>query len=330
MGKLSLSRTKRNVSEVSTTHECFAASLMIGQCFAMFPLKGLLKSDFRLLRFRWFSWNIIYTAAYLTGVLFLLSFHTNNVIRASRLRFEHFVTFVFYASTLTATLLFCRLAQYWPQLMQKWTEIDFRMRSYGFCKNLSLHLKVVSAVVLLAALLEHSLYLASAITNITNEKGWDKVKDVHCWKELRSDYNAVAGLCSNVDNAMSGIILLSFANNLFFILVQLFYSLKSRNDNAVSRVYFLYSFAFLLLRTISVSLYAANVNETSKEPTPLLLSVSPEVYNIEIERFLYKIQASPCALTGKGFFSITKSLVLSVAGAIVTYELVLIQFESAA
>lgn len=90
MEKLNLSLAKRNVSKFSTTHECFAVSLMIGQCFAMFPLEGLLKSDFRLLRFRWFSWRIIYTALYLTGIIFLLSFYTDNVIRSSTLRFEHF------------------------------------------------------------------------------------------------------------------------------------------------------------------------------------------------------------------------------------------------
>lgn len=50
----------------------------------------------------------------------------------------------------------------------------------------------------------------------------------------------------------------------------------------IGRVYFLYSFGFLLLRTVSVSLYAASVNESSKEPTSLLLSVSTDVYNVEV------------------------------------------------
>lgn len=54
------------------------------------------------------------------------------------------------------------------------------------------------------------------------------------------------------------------------------------------RFYFMYSFTFLLLRTTAVAIYAASINEASKEPTKLLLSALPEVYNVEV---IYKLLA---------------------------------------
>lgn len=50
--------------------------------------------------------------------------------------------------------------------------------------------------------------------------------DEKLWRKLREDYTKITILCSAVDDAVSNIMLLSFANNIFVILVQLFNTLQ--------------------------------------------------------------------------------------------------------
>lgn len=51
-------------------------------------------------------------------------------------------------------------------------------------------------------------------------------KTVEFWMAIREDYNKVNVLSKILDSAISNIIFLSFANNLFVILVQLLNSLE--------------------------------------------------------------------------------------------------------
>jgi gustatory receptor len=46
------------------------------------------------------------------------------------------------------------------------------------------------------------------------------------WRSVREDYNALSHLTSSVDECVSGIVLLCFATNLFFICQQLLNSMK--------------------------------------------------------------------------------------------------------
>ncbi|KAJ3654538.1 hypothetical protein Zmor_013717 [Zophobas morio] len=171
-------------------------------------------------------------------------------------------------------------------------------------------------------------YRFSQITARIQSVADAKIDSEIIWKNLREDYNRLCRLCRRVDEEISYIVLMTFASDLFFILVQLFNSLRHlRND--IERIYFYWSFGFLIVRTISLCLFGAQVNDESTKPMLVLNSVSSSVYNLEIQRFIQQIGTSEVAITGKNFFSITRGLILSIAGAIVTYELVLIQFNDA-
>lgn len=50
----------------------------------------------------------------------------------------------------------------------------------------------------------------------------------------------------------------------------------------MQKVYFFYSFAFLIFRTVAVSLYAAWINDESKEPAGILNSVPSSMYDCEV------------------------------------------------
>ncbi|XP_011062452.1 PREDICTED: gustatory receptor 5a for trehalose-like [Acromyrmex echinatior] len=147
------------------------------------------------------------------------------------------------------------------------------------------------------------------------------------WAEARNDYNHLATLTRRVDTYISGIVLMSFAIDLYFICMQLLFSFNPIRGS-IRKIYFGFSFGFLLARTMAVSLYAASIHDESRLPAPILYSVTSSGYSNEVSRFLTQVTTDNISLTGMKFFSITRGLVLTVAGTIVTYELVLVQFNS--
>ncbi|XP_068629137.1 gustatory receptor for sugar taste 64e-like [Battus philenor] len=186
-----------------------------------------------------------------------------------------------------------------------------------------------------------SFYLISRLEQVNkkilNARG--KNKSQHFWRTVREDYNRAASLVRRVDEVIGAIIFISFANNLFFICLQLYNTLKDgiratplcRAEDIrplhgyEQATYFMYSFIFLVTRSLAVSLIAARVHSSSRKPAVSLYEISSNVYCVEIQRFLDQVHGDTVALSGLQFFNIKKGLVLSIAGTIVTYELVLLQ-----
>ncbi|XP_070156540.1 gustatory receptor for sugar taste 64a [Polyergus mexicanus] len=148
------------------------------------------------------------------------------------------------------------------------------------------------------------------------------------WGGIREDYAALSCMVKKVDNDIAPIILLSFANNLYFICLQLLNGLSQpAGSSIVDDIYFFGSFIFLIGRTVIVTLLTAKINDQSKMALPALYTCSASTYNTETERLIYQLTTDDISLTGMRFFSITRNFMLAVAGAIVTYEVVLLQFN---
>lgn len=91
-------------------------------------------------------------------------------------------------------------------------------------------------------------------------------------------------------------------------------------------IYFWFSLLFLIARTLAVSLYTSEIHDQSKIPMEFLRAAP--VWCIEVKRFSEHVVNGTIALTGMRFFYLTRKLILSVTGTIITYELVLIQFHT--
>lgn len=87
-------------------------------------------------------------------------------------------------------------------------------------------------------------------------------------------------------------------------------------------IYFWYSLIFLIIRTFAVSLLAAAINDESQKPIEVLRKVPSHLWNVETKRFFSDIMCKSIALSGMNFFFLTRKLILSVAGTVITYELV--------
>ncbi|XP_018335552.1 gustatory receptor for sugar taste 64a-like [Agrilus planipennis] len=151
------------------------------------------------------------------------------------------------------------------------------------------------------------------------------VYDIYLWKIVREDYCQMCLLTKLMDSKLSYLILLSSANNLYFILSQCFQSLRNANDSGL-KLYFIYSFSFVIIRTVCVYLIAASVNIESLKPLKALYTVQSHMYNLEVKRLIRFIALDSVCITGKNFFNIKRHILLDLASALVTYELVIVQF----
>ncbi|KAI5639378.1 trehalose receptor domain-containing protein [Phthorimaea operculella] len=190
-----------------------------------------------------------------------------------------------------------------------------------------------------------SWYLTARLKQVNDRIGAVRGKYVagDFWCKMREDYCRTTNLVRKVDNVISSVIFISFANNLLFICLQFLHILedgmkpvaycgKSPNSRPLKGFerpfYLIFSFGFLLARYISVSLIAAKVHTASKLPVLSLYDVPSSCYCVEVQRFIDQVHGDTVALSGLQFFYVKRGLLLTVAGTIVTYELVLMQFTA--
>nr|QHN69203.1 gustatory receptor 5 [Sirex noctilio] len=397
------------VESTDSLHSALKPIILLAQCFAVLPISGANSLDASYLKFSWKSPKVLYCGISFIGAAVLT---VCSVLRlaVTGVTSTKTTSLVFFITTCITRVLFLRLARQWPCLELSWERMERELSSkYRRLSRVSLALKfkIMTVVIMVLALLEHTLSILSGYTsalecatlrgdtdivstyfqsqfpqvfartpythwkgalvqcvNILSTFSWNfmdlflillsvalteqfrqlnnrlsSIRGKHCfnvkampelwWAEARNDYNRLATLTRRVDSYVSDIVLLSFANNLYFICIQLLNSFKYiPMRDMVQTVYFCFSFGFLLARTAAVSLYAASVHDESLLPAPILYSVSGSSYSMEVVRFLTQVTTDNIGLTGMKFFSITRSLVLTVAGTIVTYELVLVQFNA--
>ncbi|CAO1403379.1 unnamed protein product [Diamesa serratosioi] len=153
-----------------------------------------------------------------------------------------------------------------------------------------------------------------------------KLKSTLFWEEQWCAYKIVCSLVDKVNELNGGTILISFFSNLYFICVQLLNCFNPR-PFPINTFYFYYSLFFLIGRTTVLFLMAVSIHDESKKPIKILRNIPTEGWNSEIKRFVEEVSNDTIALSGMKFFFLTRKLVLSVAGTIITYELVLIQFH---
>ncbi|KAJ8940986.1 hypothetical protein NQ318_011720 [Aromia moschata] len=160
------------------------------------------------------------------------------------------------------------------------------------------------------------------------EKEFSKMNNASAFRNIRRDYVKLIELGETINKRLSFIIILCFSLNIYFILVQLFNSLGT-SDNTLEKVYFYISFGLIVIRISCTCILGGEVFEEWKKIGTTLFSVQSSAYNTEVQRFTDHVVTYELALTGRNFFRISRSLILKIAGAVVTYELVMIQFNTA-
>ncbi|XP_076270010.1 gustatory receptor for sugar taste 64e-like isoform X1 [Rhynchophorus ferrugineus] len=183
-----------------------------------------------------------------------------------------------------------------------------------------------------------SLSLREKFNQISNRIKQYKNPPMKFWKEIREDYYKVSYLTKVVDVQIAGLVLISFINNIFFLCIQLYNSIKiaikmysffRERQAIIDSIYFFYSFGFIVFRVVAVSLYSATLNESARKPLKYLYSLPTESYTTDVSRLITQINYLPNGITGHGFFLITKNFLLQAAATVVTFELMIFQFSPA-
>jgi len=83
-----------------------------------------------------------------------------------------------------------------------------------------------------------------------------------------------------------------------------------------NKIYFWYSTVFLICRTSAMFLTSATINDESIKPLAVFRAIPSDGWTQEVKRFCNQIQNNGVALSGKNFFFLTRSILISIAGTI--------------
>ncbi|CAG4921054.1 unnamed protein product [Colias eurytheme] len=179
----------------------------------------------------------------------------------------------------------------------------------------------------------HRLNMCVAtVCNKLKEQKWSKdaeILQVYMWRKIREAYVKQGFLVRKANDALGSLILFSNFFNFYFICLQLFLGItQGMAGDRFQQIYYLASLLWLCLRSSFVVLAAADVYEHSRRALPCLYSCHARCFNIEIERLQDQLSKDNVALSGLGFFYLTRTVLLQVASSVVTYVLVLIQYDN--
>ncbi|KAH8298646.1 hypothetical protein KR018_008562 [Drosophila ironensis] len=140
-----------------------------------------------------------------------------------------------------------------------------------------------------------------------------KVMPAVFWTEVREHYLALKRLVRLLDAAIAPLVLLAFGNNMSFICFQLFNSFKNIGVDFIVMVAFWYSLVFAIVRTSLTIFVASSINDFERKIVTALRDVPTKAWSIEVQRFSEQLGNDMTALSGSGFFYLTRSLVLAVS-----------------
>ncbi|XP_044751778.1 gustatory receptor for sugar taste 64f-like isoform X3 [Coccinella septempunctata] len=274
-------------------HNSVKFIIVIAQYFGFFPILGLSTGSWRSVDFKWWSGINIYSLIILVGAI-MQSLISLWFLLSTR-NLQRFNNIVFYIRGSLTCYLFIRLARSWPGLMKEFAKVESFLRHYPLTKvNITKKLRIISICIFAVAGFEH---ICSQIGNF--------LKAFNCGKDRKG--GTIEFYFTVIAHPQAFYIL---PYSVFIaILFQLLTIIMTFGWN------FLDAFVILVSTAFSSKLiqFEEKINFLK---------------NQRIERFIVEVDAAPLILSGGNFFYITKGLILELAGAIVTYELVLIQFSN--
>ncbi|KAL1497154.1 hypothetical protein ABEB36_008160 [Hypothenemus hampei] len=152
----------------------------------------------------------------------------------------------------------------------------------------------------------------------------DAINNIFLWKSLRCDYVKLTRLCFLLNRKFSWLIIISYARNLECLLLDGYATINSYGSSSFA--WNLCEIFLIILRVILVSFFGGALHYKNEAILVQLVTVPTRIHNKEVQRFLCHVSSKEIGFTAKNYFNVTRSLILRIANAVITYELVIIQF----
>uniref|UniRef100_A0A182PNA8 Gustatory receptor n=1 Tax=Anopheles epiroticus TaxID=199890 RepID=A0A182PNA8_9DIPT len=145
------------------------------------------------------------------------------------------------------------------------------------------------------------------------------------WSEIHTDYVTVCELLEHVMSICSPLLVVSCGTNLYLICYQLFHLVETEKF-IIMTVFTYFSLFFVILRTFLMLHHCSAVHEVARKPLKLFRRIPTGNWCDELERFYTFIRKNSIAINAMGLFRLTKKTMLTMLGAVITYELVMLHF----
>lgn len=176
-------KNKLNKSSNNNLHESIAFVVILAQCFALMPVNNIIKnSDVSQIKFKWFSFKLLYSIANMAGAITLVVMNFIRYLSTGmhfgdlgtvcfnyilqklfkkifRITLHEYtllicvsVTVIYFTITILTIILFIRMGYKWHDLNEKWFVVENAMRNYDYQPNLSKRFKITTCIVMFLAL----------------------------------------------------------------------------------------------------------------------------------------------------------------------------------
>ncbi|KAF9409442.1 hypothetical protein HW555_011185 [Spodoptera exigua] len=314
--------SSRSPDEPCHFHGCLRHALRFARWMGFFPVQGLGEARPEGIRFKIKSLYSIYVIATFGGQV-VMSYFSIMLFFQTEVSLSSISNIIFYGTGLISAILLLKLSQQWPALMTKAVETERSLTELTLDNKVVVRSNVL-AYLFMALAMAYFKTLNAVIA--TNSK---KDKDAIPWSILRLHYSNLVKLVKEIDDNISSLILLSFFTDLFYICLQLFNSLhrnhvsfkycdETQTNQALSSpfylLYYLYSFVFIVLRALMLSLFASNVHCAALEPVYSVYDVPSTVYDNEVMGTIitYEIVLLQYSVTPNPYYNVSTTLAIIV------------------